>query len=132
MLSQTYPTVTRNLEDTADITKEWTRYREFDMNSLYISDQHTDATEDKLQFYVSDPKPNGTFLGQRKTATKHTKTCVVEDSEGNPTLKNQILHITWSKPVGISDEDLHDIIEEAKAILDNLVLRVAHHITGQF
>lgn len=107
--------VARNLADTADIITAYSRHREFSPSaktngsSLYITGVHTESAVDKVQFYVSDPKPSGTFLGQQKAELKLTRAVAVKDNAGNDVMKNAIIDVSFSLPVGIASGDEHNI-----------------------
>lgn len=107
--------VARNIDNTADVTTALSRHREFSPttktngSSLYISGVHTESAPDKVQLYVSDPKPSGAFLGQQKAELKATRGIVVKDNAGNDVIRNAIINVNVSLPVGISLIDEHNL-----------------------
>lgn len=86
-------------------------------SSIYRTTAETAASLDRLQLYVTDPKPSGNFLGQMKSALKFTRGHQVVDALNNVIIRNSIIEIKVSVPVGIGEADFHDFVQMPAQIL---------------
>jgi len=99
------------------------------LTSTYNGTNHTDILPEKFQGYVTEPKPTGTFLGQKKARAKFTLGATVQGSDLSDMVRNAILTIDTSVPVGLNDESRHKLFQLAVKWLQNS-LAVKLHIDG--
>lgn len=90
---------------TPAITEVFDRYEEYLNRSVYVHSAHTLGAKDILSFYRTQPKPAGTFKGMAKTAVKFTKDLTVADSAGGTITAPAIVQVSFSIPVGATDEE---------------------------
>lgn len=90
---------------TPTVDHQYDRWEETLNRSTYVHTNHTLGAKDQLSFYRTLPKQSGTFRGMAKTAFKFSRDVTVEDSAGGTIIVPQIVHVTFSNPVGVSAAD---------------------------
>lgn len=89
--------------------------------SIYfgVTDAHTPALRNTLNFYRTYPKRSGLFLGSTKTAVKFTRDVAVPNAEGSGNIVTPIIiEVTFSVPVGTPTATLLALRQHVVAIVD--------------
>lgn len=110
---------------TPEVTISYSRFDESVPNrSEYISEEHTIALRDKLNFFRTFPKASGNFRGMAKTAVKTTKDVSVAGVDQSTTnVAPSIITTEFSFPVGMtSAARLEQRMRHIELLLDETIM----------
>jgi hypothetical protein len=106
--------------DTVLVNHTFDRFDEYQNRTVYASDVSSLSAKDQLTFYRTFPKSNGNFKGVAKSALKFSWDQVVDGVDGVSQLTSPIImEISFSIPVGSSDEAVLLMRQRGIAILDD-------------
>lgn len=105
---------------TAEVSRPYSRYDEFQNRSVYIGESHTLAARDMLGLYRTQPKTSGNFRGTAKSAVKFTRDYSVAGVDATTTLVVPgIVEVNFSFPVGVTPAETLELRRTAVAILED-------------
>lgn len=122
MLSEEIALAVDEANNATLVTHTFTRFDVYNNRSVYISGDHEPSMKDELTFYRTFPKPNGSFLGTRKTAFKFSKETPVLNKEGEVILSPFIFEVSCSIPLGVDVATQILMRQRAIALLDRDIL----------
>jgi hypothetical protein len=104
-------------EGQSAVSRTFTRYDEERNKVTYITAGHELAARDIFQLYRTLPKPNGNFPGMGKSALKVTKDIIIPGTDGSDLKSPTIMEVSFSFPVGMTEEQRFERIETLKALV---------------
>lgn len=121
MLDNTITLAVDVLNNGTTVNKVFSRHDDTLPNrSKYISDSHTLASRDILDFYRTPPKKSGNFNGVAKTGFKFTTDYVVAGADASTdVIAPQIAEVSFSLPIGFTTAQLVVLRQRIIALLDN-------------
>jgi len=100
------------------VAKLYRRTRYANTQSLYQGPNHTVASRNQLQFYVTDPKRSGESRGISKCSLKFTRDGQYDNASGSGTLAlPKIGSISFAVPVGATAAETLELRQDMAAIL---------------
>jgi len=98
----------------------FTRQDEFQNRSKYKSANHSLISRDTLDFYRTYPKKSGNFNGTAKSSLKFTRDRTVNGVDATTeVVAPEIVEISFSLPVGITNANLVELRQRVVALLDD-------------
>lgn len=114
------------LGEEGSVTKDFTRYDEYQNRTVYIGQNHTLTSRNTLSFYRSFPKQQGNFKGVGKTTFKISEDIVVPGNDGVTEITSPaIIEVNFSLPLGITDVQVENLRLLVASILTDESLMVS-------